>query len=218
MCVLPSTFFYDVKCQPCRNDFVLNDLLILVVGEMPGSARVSACNVTLTRGQMSFTRIVELLNCWLERAEEGREKCWLLDPPFRPHQHIPTMSTPYPTRSRLSRSSMSTPNRGLGAGTFALSNSPSTPYDIYNQRNHSPHSFSSPRSSSAFLPPSTSQSTVAYRKSTVFGSPGVGRSPRFSQGVGTSTPTATPRSSNGPFNTLVSRTPKFIRRKTFKQR
>jgi hypothetical protein len=136
------------------------------------------------------------------------------------------MTSPFPSRSRLSRSSLSTPNRvnaGFGSSGNNLSRSPSTPYDIY-QRNYSPlpstSSSSTSLPASAFLPSSTSQPALgAYRRNAGFGSPGVGRSPRYSQaGTGTSTDVSSPRPSSGSHRPLTSRTPKFIRRKSLKQR
>jgi hypothetical protein len=136
------------------------------------------------------------------------------------------MTSPFPTRSRLSRSSISTPvrnERGLG-GVQSL-HSPSTPYDIY-QRNHSPRPSSSstaaasPRTSAVFQPSSGSQPILAaYRKSAFIGSPGAGRSPRYSTAsVGSSADVASPRPLRGSQKVVASRAPKFIRRKTLKQR
>lgn len=135
------------------------------------------------------------------------------------------MTTPLPARSRLSRSSVSTPKREMNT---ALPRSPSTPYDIYNQRNASPLSAStsftsSPRPSSAFLPPSSTSQQLAhmgaYRRNVGFGSPGAVRSPRFSHGgsVGTPSEMASPRHSNVA-SRLGIRAPRFIRKKSLKQR
>lgn len=138
------------------------------------------------------------------------------------------MNSPLPSRSRLSRSSLSTPNRNLSSsgslsnnGTL-LPKSPSTPYDIYHTRNRSPlaPAQSSPRSTSAFVTPNASQQVTtfaAYRRNAGFGSPGSGRSPSQSLGVGTSTEGAITRP-NSALKGTVNKPARYIRRKPLKQK
>jgi hypothetical protein len=146
------------------------------------------------------------------------------------------MASPYTSRSRLSRSSLSTPHRSNGSGSGSSSvdssfppKSPSTPFEIY-QRNNSPlastPTSSIPRSRSAFLPPSSISNSQlalggAYRRNTGWGSPGVAKSsPRYSHvGAGSSGEVNSPRPSGGLQKVQTTgRTPKFIRKKSLKQR
>ncbi|UZJ57066.1 hypothetical protein CBS101457_006386 [Exobasidium rhododendri] len=134
-------------------------------------------------------------------------------------------SSPFPTRSRLSRTSLSTPNRNDKSNENVL-HPPSTPYDIF-QRNHSPlpstsaiSATPSSHKSSVYLPSSRSQPILtSYLRNVGFGSPGVGRSPRYSStGVGSSAETDSPRPMKGLHKGPNKRTQKFIRRKSLKQR
>lgn len=145
-------------------------------------------------------------------------------PAWHTSLYTSTMATPLSShRRRLANNSASTPAR-----SSPLAKSPSTPYDVFRLQHNIPftstadHTYSSSPSSSspsAFLHPSSPNAYAPYRRNVGFGSPGsAGRSPRTSQGPSSSHVSPSPGYDRLSSDGRGSKSSRFIRRKSMKQK